>query len=69
MAEQVRNEAAQVRGSLSNNPAAAFPVLLAFDRALKERGVNPGTSADLTVASLLASELDDMLATPTGGIG
>jgi triphosphoribosyl-dephospho-CoA synthase len=68
-AEQVRNEATRVRGSLSNNPAAAFPVLSAFDRALKERGVNPGTSADLTVASLLASELDDMLATPTGGIG
>ena len=68
-AEQVRNEATRVRGSLSNNPAAAFPVLSAFDRALKERGVNPGTSADLTVASLLASELGDMLAIPTGGIG
>jgi triphosphoribosyl-dephospho-CoA synthase len=31
--------------------------LTAFDRALKERGLNPGTSADLTVATLFASSL------------
>jgi triphosphoribosyl-dephospho-CoA synthase len=31
--------------------------LLAFDRSLKERGLNPGTSADLTVATLFASAL------------
>ena len=68
-AEQVRTEAVQLRNSLPNDPIAAVPALSAFDRALKERGLNPGTSADLTVASLLASELGDMLAIPTGGIG
>jgi triphosphoribosyl-dephospho-CoA synthase len=38
--------------------------LLAFDTKLKSRGLNPGTSADLTVACLLASRLDDMIALP-----
>jgi len=32
--------------------------LMAFDRALKERGLNPGTSADLTVATLFAASLE-----------
>ena len=63
-ADKVRAEAAQLRRSLPDGAAAAFPALFAFDRALKERGLNPGTSADLTVASLLASELGDMLAAP-----
>jgi triphosphoribosyl-dephospho-CoA synthase len=38
--------------------------LLAFDTKLKSRGLNPGTSADLTVACLLARSLDDMIASP-----
>jgi triphosphoribosyl-dephospho-CoA synthase len=65
----VRVEAARVRCSLADDAAAAFPALSAFDRALKERGLNPGTSADLTVASLLASELGDMLGAPAAEIG
>jgi triphosphoribosyl-dephospho-CoA synthase len=32
--------------------------LMAFDAALKERGLNPGTSADLTVATLFAASLE-----------
>ncbi len=32
--------------------------LEAFDRRLKDRGINPGTSADLTVAVLLAERLE-----------
>jgi triphosphoribosyl-dephospho-CoA synthase len=32
--------------------------LMAFDEALKERGHNPGTSADLTVATLFAATLE-----------
>lgn len=32
--------------------------LMAFDTALKERGLNPGTSADLTVATLFAAGLE-----------
>jgi triphosphoribosyl-dephospho-CoA synthase len=38
--------------------------LLAFDAKLKSRNLNPGTSADLTVACLLASRLEDMIAAP-----
>lgn len=68
-AEAVRQEAAALRASLPESEAAAFPALLAFDRALKERGLNPGTSADLTVASLLASGLADMLKAPASDIG
>tara|TARA_B100002003_G_scaffold33379_1_gene28531 strand:- start:83 stop:208 length:126 start_codon:yes stop_codon:yes gene_type:complete len=36
--------------------------MLKFDSDLKERGLNPGASADLTVASLLATKLEDILA-------
>jgi triphosphoribosyl-dephospho-CoA synthase len=60
-AEQVRMEAAVIYQTMPSEPMAAFPSLSTFDRALKERGLNPGTAADLTVASLLASELGDML--------
>jgi triphosphoribosyl-dephospho-CoA synthase len=34
-----------------------MPKLLAFDRWLKAKGLNPGTSADLTVATLFAAAL------------
>lgn len=68
-AERIRAEAAEVSASLPEDAQRAFPALAAFDRSLKERGFNPGTSADLTVASLLASELLDMLRTPAREIG
>jgi len=32
-------------------------MLMKFDKALKQKGVNPGTSADLTAASLLVYHL------------
>lgn len=35
------------------NPKIYLPSLLAFDQLLKTQGINPGTSADLTVATLL----------------
>ena len=35
--------------------------LLDFDRTLKERGINPGTSADLTVATLLVYRLQSRM--------
>jgi triphosphoribosyl-dephospho-CoA synthase len=53
-AERVRREADALTRRLPSEPEAAFPLLLEFDRDLKARGLNPGTSADLTVASLLA---------------
>jgi triphosphoribosyl-dephospho-CoA synthase len=42
----------------SENPKTYQRNLLKFDADLKSRGLNPGTSADLTVASLLVDALD-----------
>ena len=39
------------------DPGDAFALALALDSALKAEGRNPGTSADLTVASLFARQL------------
>jgi triphosphoribosyl-dephospho-CoA synthase len=41
--------------------AALLADLLAFDARLKDKGVNPGTSADLTVATLFAHRLRTIL--------
>jgi triphosphoribosyl-dephospho-CoA synthase len=59
VAAQVREEARPIESSLTEcpSPEAMTAPLIAFDRALKERGLNPGTSADLTVATLFAHEL------------
>jgi len=38
-----------------------MPALEAFDRQLKARSINPGTTADLTVAALVAMDLEDSL--------
>ena len=58
-AEDLRREAATWRERLSAapDPEAMIPDLLQWDSALKARGVNPGTSADLTVATLFAASL------------
>ncbi|MCY1641592.1 triphosphoribosyl-dephospho-CoA synthase [Methylorubrum sp. SL192] len=55
-AEAVR---AQAQASLAGLDLAAAPVepLLAYDRALKEASLNPGTSADFTVATLFLDAL------------
>jgi len=41
--------------------AQEMPALEAFDRQLKARSINPGTSADMTVATLVAMDLEDSL--------
>jgi triphosphoribosyl-dephospho-CoA synthase len=51
-AEAVRAEAAALRRHAG--PEELMEAFRNFDSTLKERGINPGTSADLTVASLLA---------------
>jgi triphosphoribosyl-dephospho-CoA synthase len=43
------------------NPAETLQDLLSFDRRLKACGLNPGTSADLTVASVFADRLTRIL--------
>jgi triphosphoribosyl-dephospho-CoA synthase len=55
----VSEEAGPIEASLAEcqSPEAMTAPLAAFDRALKERGLNPGTSADLTVATLFAASL------------
>ena len=45
-------------------PADLFGELLEWDAALKARGVNPGTTADLTVATLFCRRLQSVL--PSG---
>jgi len=39
------------------NPKLYQATLLDWDQALKNQGINPGTSADLTVATILANSL------------
>ena len=55
VAEQVQNSSKAVFERFKNkkNPAEAKTELLEFDKELKDSGINPGTSADLTAASLL----------------
>lgn len=59
-AAQVREEASPIEAGFieSQAPDTMIAPLMAFDRSLKERGLNPGTSADLTVATLFASMLE-----------
>ncbi|MGB8275727.1 MAG: triphosphoribosyl-dephospho-CoA synthase [Alphaproteobacteria bacterium] len=70
-AEDVRIDAARLESAFRScaHPASMFDELLAFDKALKARGLNPGTSADLTVASLLAADLPDIFRGQTASRG
>ena len=54
MAKLVQNEAAEhaLEFAKNFNPKNYQSALMTFDTAHKKRGLNPGTSADLTVASL-----------------
>ena len=45
----------------SENPENCLADLLAFDKQLKAQGLNPGTSADLTVATLLTIGIEKYL--------
>lgn len=58
-AAKVAEEARPIESGLRQceEPETMEGPLLAFDRSLKERGLNPGTSADLTVATLFVSAL------------
>ncbi|MBS7539428.1 triphosphoribosyl-dephospho-CoA synthase [Ancylobacter lacus] len=63
VAREVQAEAAQIEMTVPwHSPAEQRRApLAAFDVALKRRGLNPGTSADLTVASLFAARLDGLI--------
>ncbi len=61
-ADRVRDEAVELRRVVGSGPRDhGMAALLAFDRRLKSAGLNPGSSADLAVASLLAAKCEDML--------
>jgi triphosphoribosyl-dephospho-CoA synthase len=62
-AEALRKAAAGVRDGFmsSRDPADSLEGLLDLDRRLKADGLNPGTSADLTVATLFADRLTRIL--------
>lgn len=60
LASEVREEARPIEAGLSQcrDPKDMMAPLTAFDASLKERGLNPGASADLTVATLFAAALE-----------
>jgi triphosphoribosyl-dephospho-CoA synthase len=45
----------------ADDPRSVLPDILAADRDLKAKGHNPGTSADLTVATVFACKLNRLL--------
>ena len=49
------------------HPKQLLPELLAWDAALKSEGINPGTSADLTVATLFVYRLRTILPSMRNG--
>ena len=68
-AEEVRRTAATFQASLSvtKHPVQILPELLDWDAELKAHGINPGTSADLTVATLFAQRLQIILPSERNG--
>jgi triphosphoribosyl-dephospho-CoA synthase len=58
-AEALRDAAAAwpARFSAASDPEALLPDLLSWDAALKQADINPGTTADLTVATIFAHRL------------
>jgi triphosphoribosyl-dephospho-CoA synthase len=69
VAREVSLEAARWDTELMrcHHPQSLIPMLLDWDRRLKRRGINPGTTADLTVASLFALSLQAILDKEFGG--
>lgn len=56
-AVMIEAQAMEAVHRLAENPKSIQKQLLEWDASLKKRNINPGTSADLTVATLLASFL------------
>ncbi len=60
VAQQVSQRAAAVLAEIEQHkdPGTMTSLLLGLDREWKDAGINPGTSADMTAASLLLHHLD-----------
>jgi triphosphoribosyl-dephospho-CoA synthase len=63
IAEEIRTRAETFRARMrrAGDTSHLLPDLMAWDAALKDRGINPGTSADLTVATLFLHRLRSIL--------
>jgi triphosphoribosyl-dephospho-CoA synthase len=59
IAEQIKIKSGIIAEKFNNSidPETSVELLRGFDRKLKARNYNPGTSADLTAASLLVYSL------------
>lgn len=68
-AADVQRRTVRVEAQLQRccRPEEAVPLLMQFDAELKQAGLNPGTSADLTVATLLVPRLEAIVRTPQAG--
>ncbi len=64
-AEAISREAAPLQSQLarSEEPEKFRRRFLTLDADLKRRGLNPGTTADVTVASIFAADLEQMIST------
>jgi triphosphoribosyl-dephospho-CoA synthase len=58
---RARAETFRSRTPATGNISHLLPDLMTWDTALKERGINPGTSADLTVATLFVRHIRSIL--------
>ena len=60
LARDLSVRVAQINARISGPgwPSRIYGELQVLDRELKQRGINPGTTADLTVAALLAYQLE-----------
>ena len=63
VARLVSREAAELGAKLgrTENPEQFSEQLLEWDQRLKRQGINPGTSADLTVAAVLAAQMEHLI--------
>ncbi len=61
LANQVMQEAIELQGLYwaADNPKLVQKHLLTWDASLKARNINPGTSADLTVACIMVSNFEE----------
>ncbi len=68
-AREIQAPAAMFHQRLQSHasPENLLPELLAWDAELKRRDINPGTSADLTVATLFAHRLSTILPPSSNG--
>lgn len=59
----VKEEMERINSALSttSNPVRLLPMLYKVDRAFKAKGINPGTTADITVATVLVVFLEQLI--------